>query len=154
MADITNQDIAQFAPSASRGDATLNTNVGQAIAVLISPNQATAMKAGDGFKFDSAQTVPGLPWVVKAGDADKINGVILATKKANSFVAGDIAEGLCALGPVVVLVAAATVVPGAILETAANGVQTKNAGASKYLCLDYGTVGMTVRCAILPILYA
>lgn len=154
MSDQTNQDIAQFAPSASRGDATLNVNVGQAIAVLISPNQATAMKAGDAFQLDTAQTVPGLPWVKAAADADKAHGVLSATKKANSFVAGDIAEGLCNLGPVVVLVAAATVYPGALLETSANGVQVKNANATKYLCLDYGTIGMTVRCAILPILFA
>ena len=154
MADITYQDIAQFAPSASRGDSTLNVNVGQAIAVLISANQATAMKAGDAFIFDPTQTVPGLPWVVKATDAQKANGVLVATKKASSFVAGDIGEGLVNIGPVVVLVAAATVVPGAILETAATGVQTKAANAAKYLCLDFGTVGMTVRCAILPILFA
>jgi len=154
MADILNQDIAQFSPTAARGDSTLKTQAGQAIAVLISANQATAMKAGDAFIFDSAQNVPGLPWVVKATDAQAAHGVLSNTLKQSSFSAGDIGEGLVNIGPVVILVAAATVVPGAILETSANGVQTKSAQASKYLSLDYATIGMSVRCAILPILYA
>ena len=152
MTSTTNQDICQFSPSAARGDAALNLSAcgGQAIAVQISPNQATALNAGDVVKFDSTQTMPGLPWVIAAADNETGVGVLKKDLKQSIFAAGAVADMQTNIGPISVQVAAATCVPGNILETSSGGVQPKSAGAAKFLGIDYGTTGMTIRCAILP----
>ena len=148
----TYQDICQFAPTANRGDAALNLGAGggYAIAVQISPNQATALKAGDFVKFDSTQTIPGLPWVVAAADNEIGIGVLQRNLKASSFSAGDACDLLANIGPVSVQVAAGTVTPGSQLETASGAVQVVASNPPKFLCLDYATSGMTCRCAVLP----
>ena len=150
---LSEQDICQFAPNAARGDAALAlSGNSQAIAVMISPNQATGLNAGDAVRFDTAQNLPGNPWVIAAGIGDTAHGILKKDVKQGVFSMYDIADMLTNMGPFSVQVAAATVVPGSVLETTSTGaVQVKSAQVAKYMAIDYATVGQNVRCALLPV---
>lgn len=128
---------------------------GGALAMQISANQATALKAGARVKIDGTVTsTGGLPQVVGAADNEDGIGVIRYDVKQTSFSAGDSVDVVCNLGPVMYLVAAATIAAGAKVEMSSGFVQTKNTGTTFGIALDPGVLNGFVRVAILSPLQA
>ena len=151
---IPSQYTNQFEQTPVIGQQDLSLLKGSnSLAFQVSPNQATAMKAGDAFILDTAITSPmGFPQIISVADSAKSLGTIAFTNKAVSFTAGDVVEGLVVLGPAVFMVAAATIAAGAQVERASGYVQTKASGALMGIALDPGVVNQFLRVALLPML--
>lgn len=153
MSTIPSQYTNQFEQSPVIGMRDLSLLSGSgALAFQVSPNQATALKAGDAFVLDPAITAPmGMPQVIACADGSVPLGTVAFTNKAVSFAAGEVIEGLVFLGPVVFMVADSTIVAGVKVERTGTFVQTKNAGATMGIAMDPGVQNQFLRIALLPI---
>lgn len=142
---MANLNINQFQQVTVRGDLDLQISKSGVITGQISTNQATALNGGDFVKLDSANTGP-IPQFVAAAVGDTGVGAIKRNVKTDSYSAGDYVEVAGGFGPVMWLVAAATIAPGAAVEDAGSGkVQTKSAQAQKGIALDPGTTDGLLR---------
>jgi hypothetical protein len=151
---MANLNINQFQQVAVRGDIDLNINDSGVITGQVSANQATPLVGGTFVKLDSANTGP-IPQFVAAavGDANII-GVIKRNVKSDSFATGQYVEILSNLGPVMYLVAGATVASGAQVQDNGDGtVVTKSANAARGIALDPGTTGNLFRVIITQPVY-
>lgn len=151
---MSNLNINQFAQVAVRGQLDLKISLSGIITGIISANQATALAAGDAVVLDSAITVAGTPQFKAAGNADVADGYMIFDPKSSSVSSPNaIQVALRFQGPVMWLLAAATVRPGYFVEQATGGgydVQELAAGKLRGLALDYGTVGQLIRVILVP----
>lgn len=141
-------NINQFAQVAVRGQVDLKIALSGIISGIVSANQATPLVAGDAVMLDNAITVAGTPQFVAATDADVAHGYMIFDPKASTVATPNaIQVAMRFMGPVVWLVAAATVRPGFFVEQAASGgdVIELAAGKLRGLALDFGTVGQLIR---------
>ncbi len=119
------------------------------LSAMVSANQATALKPGDPVKLDSAAT-GNTPQFVAAAASDAKAFYVTASENKSSFVAGDIIEVAGHFGPIMWMLAEATIAMGATVEQNANGnVQTLNTGKPRGMALLNGTTGNAVPVLIL-----
>lgn len=156
MPTVPSQNTNLFRQSPVRGQRDMGIVAGSgALAMQISANESGTLYAGYRVKLDPAITAPmPFPQVIAALDNEAAFGVIAYTAKQSTFVAGDTAEVLTSVGPVVYCVAAATIAPGAKVEMASGFVQTKSAGSTMGVALDPGVLNGFVRVATLMPLQA
>jgi len=145
---MANLNLNQFQQVAVRGQSDLQIQKSGVITGQISTNQATSLNPGDFVKLDSANTGP-VPQFVAAAVGDTGLGCIVFDVKKSSFDAGDFCEVAFLGGPVLWLVAGATVAPGvAVEDNGSDQVITKSANAQKGIALDPGTTGNLMRVII------
>lgn len=146
---MANLNINQFQMVAIRGQQDLQIAQTGSLSCIVSPNQATPLKAGDYVKIDATVTTAGnFPNVVAA--ADTVVGlvfVVIHSVQHDSYSAGDVIQ--CAPlinGPVVFETAAATIAPGAAVEdTGSSTVQTQASNKLRGYALDPGVTGQLLR---------
>ncbi len=146
---MANLNINQFAQVPIRGQQDLQISQTGSLSCIVSPNQATALKAGDYVKIDANVTTAGnFPNVIAA--ANSVVGlvfVVIHSVQHDSYVAGDVIQ--CAPlinGPVLFLTAAATIAPGAAVEDSGSStVQTLSGGKLRGYALDPGVTAQLVR---------
>lgn len=103
-------------------------NVPQPHNVIVSPNQATALKAGDIVTLDAAVSNAHCPVVKKAAVNDPIFGVIPYDVRKNAYVANEKTQ-VAIEGSYIYKTAAASIVQGAKLYFDSNGQVTSSATA-------------------------
>jgi len=147
-------NINQFAQVAVRGQQDLSIARSGIISGAVSANQATPLKAGDAVLLDSAITVAGVPQFIAAGNSDVAFGYVVLDPKTASVAAPNALQVMCrAPGPVMWLLAAATIPPGATVEQATGGgydVQGLASGKLRGINLDYATIGQLTRIMLTP----
>lgn len=136
MSSIPTQNINQFSQAPVRGQLDLQITKSGVITGILSANQATELKAGDFVKLDGAITAGFVPQFVEAADNADALGVITRTVKAAKFSAGDAVEVAYFGGPVIWLVAGATIAPGQQLEASGDFMIPLNTGKLRGLALD------------------
>lgn len=147
-------NVNQFAQVPVRGETDLQIAKSGIITGIISPNQATPLKAGDAVMLDPAITAPGTPAFIGAGVGDVALGYMILDPKAGTASAPEsIQVALRLSGPVIWLVANGTIPPGSLVEQApANDVQVLAAGKLRGLALDYAVAGQLLRVILAPAL--
>lgn len=149
-------NINQFAQLPVRGEQDLSIARSGVLSGVVSAAQATPLKAGDAVIIDPAiTTVGGVPQFIAAANADVAFGYVLLDPKLATIPAPVALQVLCrSTGPVVWLVAAATIPPGSPVEQVLVGgdVQVLAAGKLRGIALDYATVGQLVRILLTPAL--
>ncbi len=147
---MSNLNVNQFAQVAVRGQTDLQISKNGVLTGQISANQATALNPGDFVELDAAATGP-VPQFIAAPVADTGVGALIFDVKRSSFSAGDYVEVAFLGGPVIWLIAGATIAPGAAVEDNGSGrVITKSAQAQKGIALDNGTTGNLLRVILTP----
>lgn len=146
---MANLNINQFQQVPIRGEQDLQISRSGVLSAIVSPNQATALKAGDFVKIDAAVITAGnFPNIVAAASsAVGLVFVIIHDVKKDSYVAGDVLQVAPLIGgPVVFLTAAATIAPGAAVEDSGSStVQTLSGGKLRGYALDPGVTGQLLR---------
>lgn len=149
-------NINQFGQVAIRGQQDLGIAGSGILSGMVSAaNGATPIAAGDAVLLDPAVTVVGQPQFISAGVGDVAFGyMIYDPKTASALTPNTIQVAMRFRGPVLWLVAAGTIAPGALVEqAAANGdVQTLAAGKLRGIALDPGTLGQLLRVVLVPAL--
>lgn len=146
---MTNLNTNQFAQVPVRGEQDLGISRNGILSVIVSVNQATALKAGDFVIIDAAVTTQGdIPFVKKADDDDV--GLIMCIPhdvKKDSYSAGDSLQvALPFGGPVIFMTAGATIAPGAAVEDHEDGtVVTLASNKLRGFALDPGVTGALLR---------
>lgn len=147
-------NINQFAQVPVRGQQDLKIALSGVLSGLVSPNQATPLTAGDAVKLDAAVLLAGTPQFVAAGNSDVADGYMIFDPKASTVATPNAMQVAMRFpGPVIWLLAAATVHMGAFVEQATGGgydVQELAAGKLRGLALDFGTVGQLIRVILVP----
>lgn len=141
-------NINQFAQVAVRGQQDLKIALSGVISGIVSANQATPLTAGDAVMLDNTITIAGTPQFVAAGVGDVAHGYMIFDPKSSTVATPNaIQVALRFWGPVIWLVAAATVRPGFFVEQAAasGDVIELASGKLRGLALDFGTVGNLIR---------
>ena len=156
----TNINVNQFNQGAIRGQLDEQISHSGVIQGYVSANNgATAINAGDAVYLDPAITVAGTPQFLTS----TYNGVAAgyavydvrqaSTTAPSSSSSGVIQVALFYTGPVLYLIAAATITPGLFLEQASAGGDVVAYGTSSSLlrgwALDYATVGNLTRVVML-----
>ena len=142
---MSNLNINQFQQVTVRGDLDLQISKSGVITGQIASGQATALHGGDFIKLDTSNTGP-VPQFLAAGVDDAAFGTIKRNVKQDTFSAGDYTEVAGPYGPVMWLVAGATIAPQAFVEDNGDGtVVTKNSHSSRGIALDPGTTGNLLR---------
>lgn len=119
------------------------------LSVMVSVNQATALKPGDAVKLDVAATGNN-PQIIAAAVGDAKAFFITAAENKSSYVAGDICEIAGLFGPVMWMIAEAIIAMGASVEQIANGnMQTLAAGKVRGMALLNATAGGPVPIMIM-----
>lgn len=147
---MPNLNINQFAQVAVRGQQDLSISKGNGIlSVAVSPNQATALKAGDFVRIDATVTTKGaFPFIIAADDDDVgLIGCIIHDVKKDSYSAGDVLQMSIPFGgPVIYLTAGATIAPGAAVEDHEDStVVTLASNKLRGYALDPGVAAALVR---------
>lgn len=148
---MANLNINQFTQVPVRGQLDLQTIRSGVIQGLISANQATALKAGDFVKLDSAITAGQFPQFVAAASTDSSMFALAFDVKKSSFVAGDICDITFFGGPVMWVVANGTINPGQAVESvggSGTNVQVLAAAKQRGICIDPGVASALVRIII------
>lgn len=144
----TNVNINQFQQQPVRGELDLQIAKSGVIQGVISANQATALKAGDFVKLDSAITTGSLPQFIAAAASDSSMFAIAFDPKKASVVAGDIVQVTFFGGPVMWVVANGTIQMGAAVESiggSGTNVQTLASAKQRGIALDPGTANNLMR---------
>lgn len=147
----TNININQFAQTTVRGALDQQIARSGVIQGMVSAaNTTTPITAGDAVDLDPAVTVVGQPQFITALNTDSSFGYMIGDPKASSVLTpGTIQVAMNFVGPVMWLIAAGTIAPGAAVEQAASGgdVVTYGTATSKLRgwALDPGTLGNLMR---------
>lgn len=146
---MPNLNINQFAQVPVTGEQDLQVAKSGILSVVVSANQATALKAGQFVKIDSAATGNLLPAVVAAADNEAALGAVVLDVKQSQFSAGDRVQ-IALAGVVLWLNSKGTIAPGAQVEqvVASFQVQTKASNNLRGIALDPGTDGNPIRVLI------
>lgn len=146
-------NINQFGQVAIRGQQDLGIASSGILSGMVSAaNTTTPIAAGDAVKLDPAVTVVGQPQFVSAASTDVAFGyMIYDPKSASVLTPGQIQVAMRVRGPVLWLVAAGTIAPGALVEqaTSSGDVQTLASGHLRGIALDPGTVGNLLRVVLI-----
>lgn len=141
-------NINQFDQQPVRGELDLQIQKSGVIQGIISANQATALKAGDFVKLDSAITTGKLPQFIAAAASDSSMFALAFDAKKATFVAGDSCQVTFFGGPVMWVVANATISMGAAVESvggSGTNVQTLAAAKQRGVALDPGVANQLMR---------
>lgn len=141
-------NINQFAQVAVRGQQDLKIAPSGVLSGIVSANQVTPLEAGDAVILDPAITIAGTPQFIAAGVSDVADGYMIFDPKASTVgTPNAIQVAMRFNGPIIWLLAAATIAPGAFVEQTVgpNDVQTLAAGKLRGKALDFATVGQLVR---------
>lgn len=145
-------NINQFEQLPVRGQQDLKIALSGVLSGIVSAAQATPLTAGDPVKLDSTVTMKGVPQFLFAGNSDVAHGYMILDPKAATVPTPNAMQVAMRFdGPVIWLLAAATVRPGFFVEQATGGgydVQELAAGKLRGLALDYGTVGQLIRVSL------
>lgn len=145
---MSNLNINQFAQTPVRGETDLSIARSGVLSGAVSAAQATPLEAGDAVILDPAITVAGLPQFKAAATSDVAFGYMILDPKAATVAEPNVMQVACRVtGPVIWLLAAATIPPGSLVEQTAgpNDVQVLAAGKLRGIALDYATVGQLTR---------
>ena len=146
---MSTQNINQFAQQAVRGQLDLQLVKQGIISGRVSENESGDILTGDDLIIDTAITVPGIPQFKKALYTEIADGFMIQDPKASTVVAGDVIQvAFRFYGPIMWLVAGATVTPGAFVEqvdSSTTDVQVLASGKLRGKALDYATVGQLTR---------
>src|SRR5262245_23300773 len=130
-------NINQFDQQTVRGAVDLQISRSGVISGVVSPNQATALKAGDALKLDSAVTTGRTPNCVKAGTSDEALGFLVYDVQKSQPVAGDAIQVTFDGGPVTWQMAGGTIACGAAVESESDGdLITLASGSQRGIALD------------------
>lgn len=140
----------QFNQQVAVGDVDLGIMQTGALAGILSPNQSTpglTVVAGAPAKFDTTITSGYVPNFLQAGITDVAIGLFKRTSMVGTFGLLDVVEVALFAGPVVWLLAAATITPGlTVYQDANNAVVGTGGGAkSRGIALDYAVSGQVLR---------
>lgn len=130
------------------GDLDLSVFQTGALAGIMSANQATAVKAGTAAKIDTAITAGSVVQFVACAYTDAAAiGFFRRTSKAATFSAGDDVEVVVSPMPVMWLLAAGTIAPGAGVEnhTDSYSIVTLSSGKRRGYNLQYAVSGQLTR---------
>jgi hypothetical protein len=127
----------------------------QTLQAVISPNQATALSAGQAVQFDTAITAAGLPNIIAAAPNVYADAYLLydIQKSQSQFVSGAVVQ--IALGGILQMLAEATIEPGNVVQdnTTDPGGVAPWATTGYYprgVAIDYGVAGQIVRVNLAP----
>lgn len=143
-------NINQFAQQAVRGQLDLQIVKAGILTGKVSENESNDLLVGDDVKIDTAIAVAGgVPQFLKADYNELNDGFIIQDPKASTIDSGMVIQvAMLHYGPVMWLIAAATVTPGAFVEqvdSSTYDVQVQSGGTLRGRSIDYGTVGQLVR---------
>jgi hypothetical protein len=155
---MSNLNINQFAQVAVRGQQDLSIARSGVISGMVSAaNGATPVDAGDFVDLDPANAIVGQPSFISAAATDvNFGNMVLDVKTASALTPNTIQVAARFHGPVVWLIAAGTIAPGALVEQStvpANGdVVTFGTSTSKLrgVALDPGSLGNLMRVILVP----
>jgi hypothetical protein len=146
---MANLNINQFQQVPVRGEQDLQISRTGILTGIVSPNQATALKAGDFVIIDATVTAQGnIPFFKKADDDDVgLVCAIIHDVKKDSYAAGDALQvALPFGGPVIFMTAGATIAPGAAVEDNESGkVVTLASNKLRGYALDPGVTDQLCR---------
>lgn len=146
MSTVPQQNINQFRPQPVPGDLDLQITKSGIITGRLAASVSGSLKAGQAaVKLDASQTSGFTPQFVLAADGDEAIGIIKRTSKKSAFIAGDIVEVTYFGGPVIWVVAGATIAPQDQLEFSSGFAIPINSGALRGLALDPGTDSNLMR---------
>lgn len=141
-------NINQFAQVPVRGELDLQIAKSGIFSGIVSANSA-AIVAGDDVILDEAITVAGtLQFRLALYTEVAMGFAILDPRAATVATPGAIQVASRLTGPVMWLIAGATIAPGALVEqvnSASYDVQTLAAGKLRGMALDYATIGQLTR---------
>lgn len=147
---MANLNANQFQQVPIRGEQDLSISKGNGIlSVIVSPNQATALKAGDFVIIDATVTTKGnFPFVIDSAQSDV--GLVMTVVhdvKKDSYDAGDVMQVSIPFGgPVIFMTAGATIAPGAKVEDANDStVVTLSGNKLRGFALDPGVAASLLR---------
>lgn len=140
----------QFGQQVAVGDIDLGIQQSGALAGILSPNQASpgvTVAAGAPAKIDTTITTGFVVNFLQAGITDVAIGIFRRTTMEGTFALGDIVEVALFGGPVVWLLANATITPGQTVYQDTNGLVVGSGGGAKSrgIALDYATAGTVLR---------
>lgn len=144
-------NINSFGQVAVRGQLDQQISRSGVVQGMVSAaNTTTPIDAGDAVDLDPAVTVVGAPQFITALNSDSSFGyMIFDPKSAGVLTPGFIQVAMNFVGPVMWLVAAGTINPGAAVEQAASGGDVVAYGTStsklRGWALDPGSVGQLMR---------
>lgn len=144
-------NINQFAQVAVRGQTDQQIARSGILQGMVSAaNTTTPIQPGDAVDLDPAVTVVGQPQFITALSTDSSFGYMIFDPKSSSVLTpGTIQVAMNYVGPVLWLVAAGTIAPGAFVEQAASGGDVLTFGTStskvRGIALDPGSVGQLMR---------
>lgn len=140
----------QFAQQVAVGDSDISINQNGGLAGILSANQSSpgvTVVAGAPAKFDGAITSGYVPNFLQAGITDVAIGIFQRTTMEGTFAIGDQVKVALFGGPVVWLLANATITPGATVYQDANNlvVLSGSSAKSRGIALDYAIAGQVLR---------
>lgn len=140
----------QFGQQVAVGDVDLGINQTGALVGILSPNQsspAVTVTAGSPVKIDTTITSGYVVNFLQAGITDVAIGVFKRTANQATFAVLDVVEVALFGGPVVWLLANATITPGSIVYQDVNGLVVGSGGGAKSrgIALDYAVAGQVLR---------
>lgn len=143
----------QFGQQVAAGDLDLNIQQSGALAGILSPNQsspAVTVKAGAPAKIDTTITSGYVVNFLQAAITDVAIGNFKRTSMEGTFGLLDVVEVALFGGPVMWLVAGATITPGLTVYQDTNGLVVGTGGGAKArgIALDYATSGNVLRVMI------
>lgn len=143
----------QFGQQVAIGDIDLSIQQNGALAGILSPNQASpavTVASGAPAKIDSTITTGYVVNFLQAGITDVAIGQFKRTSMQSTFGVLDVVEVALFGGPVMWLLAAATITPGLTVYQDANGSVVGSGGGAKArgIALDYATSGNVLRVLI------
>jgi hypothetical protein len=145
----------QFGQQVAIGDLDLNIQEAGGLAGILSPNQsspATTVSAGFPAKFDANITSGYVPNFLQAGENDFAIGFFRRTMQEGVFGLGDQVIVSLFGGPVIWLLANATITPGAVVYNDSTGAYVTVTSASsraRGIALDYAVSGQALRVLVL-----
>lgn len=140
----------QFGQQVAVGDIDLGIMQTGALAGILSPNQASpgvTVAAGAPAKIDTAITSGYVVNFLQAGITDVAIGVFKRTSMEGTFALLDVVEVALFGGPVMWLLANATITPGLTVYQDTNGLVVGSGGGAKSrgIALDYAVAGQVLR---------
>lgn len=140
----------QFSQQVAVGDADLSIAQNGGLAGILSPNQSSpgvTVVAGAPAKFDTTITSGYVPNFLQAGITDVAIGIFQRTTMEGTFGLLDQVKVALFGGPIVWLLANATITPGATVYQDANNLVVLTGGGAKSrgIALDYAVAGQVLR---------
>jgi len=139
---MSNLQINQFQQVPVRGQVEMEPFLTGVLSVQVSPNQATALKAGDLVTLDTTITVgPGKPPQIIAGGTAVDIGIVIHNDKSDSFNSLDMCEIAYFGGPIIWLLNTAVAIApmAAVEDNQSSLIQAFSSGSNKKIgiALDY-----------------